>query len=206
MTFTSPVPPEMLEAAEARTEHIDIKLAQTPKELEGVFRLNHQIYAEELGQDVATGTGQLVDRHRDKSDYLIAKDGDQIVGMVAITRPGHIFSIESSLGDRGVVMALRSQMCEFRRLAIIPEYRRSGLYIRMVEAMARYCIRHRIPYALISAIEGNVELYRRGGFMPFDRPFCKGGVHYQPMIGAMPKADAAILHAHLQTAREPCPA
>ena len=126
--------------------------------------------------------------------------------MAAITRPGHVFSLESSLSERGLIAGLRNYMCEFRRMAIAPTYRGGGLYIRMVDALARYCIRHQIPYVLISAIDGKVELYRRAGFKPFDRPFCKGGVRYQPMIGAMPKTDHAVLHPHLHADREACPA
>jgi ribosomal protein S18 acetylase RimI-like enzyme len=182
MSLISPVPRDLLAASQRRTSHITIKRADTPEEFDGVFRLNYYTYVEELGQDASTATGCLVDPRRDTSVYLVAKDAEQVIGMVAITLPGHPFSLETSLADPSLVTGLRDQACEFRRLAILPAYRHHGLYLRLAEALAQYCVQHQIPYVFIAAIEHNVGLYTKLGFVPFDRPFAKGRVWYQPMM------------------------
>jgi GNAT superfamily N-acetyltransferase len=182
MPLISPIPRDLLTASQRRTPHITIKRADTPEEFNGVFRLNYHTYVEELGQDVGTATGCLVDPRCDTSVYLVAKDAEQVIGMAAITPPGHPFSLETSLADPSLVTALRDQACEFHRLAVLPAYRHHGLYIRLAEALAQYGVQHHIPYVFIAAIEHNVGLYTKLGFVPFDRPFAKGRVRYQPMM------------------------
>ncbi|MGH9160755.1 MAG: GNAT family N-acetyltransferase [Vicinamibacteraceae bacterium] len=180
----SPVPRDILAASERRTSRLTIKRAETPEELQGLFRLNYRTYVEELGQDARSETGALVDPFHDSSVYFIAKDGQVVVGMAAITLPGHTFSMEKSLADPSIIWRLRDRACEFRRLALHAAYRRSGLYVRLVEALAQYCVQHDIPCVFIAAIERHVGLYAKLGFEPFDRPFSKGRVRYQPMMHA----------------------
>ncbi|HEY7495665.1 MAG TPA: GNAT family N-acetyltransferase [Candidatus Tectomicrobia bacterium] len=193
MPLTSPVPRALLAASQRRTPHITIKRAETPVEFDGVFQLNYHTYVVELGQDVSAVTGYLVDPRCDTSVYLVAKEAEQVVGMAAITPPGHPFSLETSLADPRLVAILRHQACEFRRLAVLPAYRHTGLYIRLAEALAQHCIQHHIPYVFIAALESNVGLYTKLGFVPFDRPFVKGCVRYQPMICVAPNVDATVI-------------
>ncbi len=131
-----------------------------------------------------------------KCVYIVAKKENLIIAMAAITRPGNIFSMESSLENPGIMARVRKEACEFRRVAVAPEYRKGNVYVLLVEALAQYCIEYNIPYVFTSAIVENVKLYEKSGFFAFDKPFTKGRAVYQPMMGAMPGANDAILLSH----------
>ncbi len=197
----SPIPKRLIVAVRKRIPDIMIKYAETDDEFERIYRLNHETYAIELGQEHVTENGRLLDKLQDRCDYLIAKKEDKIVGMAAITRPGNVFSIESSLEDTGIVARVRKDACEFRRVAIIPEYRNQGLYVLLIESMAQYCIKNNISYAFTSAIVDNVGLYEKAGFYSFDNQFSKGRATYQPMMGAMPGVCDTILRSHVKNAK-----
>ncbi len=197
MSFISPVPPRILAVARKRTAGIEVKHADSAEEFEEVYRLNHATYAVELGQEPCTDDQRLLDKHQEKCVYIVAKKYQEVIGMAAITRPGNIFSLESSVKDPSIMARIRHEACEFRRVAVAPRYRHGGVYILLVEALAQYCIEHHIPYVFTSAVADHVTLYEKSGFFMFDRPFTKGRATYQPMMGAMPGASNQKLRAYL---------
>ena len=196
MNYSSPVPPRLLEVARKRTPGIEVRYAGTAGEFEEIYRLNHATYAVELGQEDCTSDQRLMDKLQEKCVYIVAKKDNKTIAMAAITRPGNVFSLESSVKDPGIMERVRNEACEFRRVAIAAEYRNGGVYILLVEALAQYCIEQQIPYVFTSAIMDNVKLYEKSGFFAFDRPFRKGRATYQPMMGAMPGASDSVLRSH----------
>lgn len=201
MKLQSPVPKRLVEAAKKRIPDIIVKYAESDDEFEQIYRLNHETYANELGQEPATQDGRLLDKLQDRCDYLIAKKEDKLVGLAAITRPGNVFSLESSLDDPSIVARVKKDACEFRRVAIVPEFRYQGLYVLLIESLAQYCIKNNISYVFTSAIVDNVKLYKKAGFFTFDKQFSKGRAIYQPMIGAMPGACDTILRSHIKNTK-----
>ncbi len=201
MKLRSPTPKRLLEAVRKRMPDITMKYAETDDEFEKIYRLNHETYANELGQEQVTEDGRLLDKLQDRCDYIIAKKEDKIVGMTAITRPGNVFSIESSLEDPSIVARVRKDACEFRRVAIIPEYRHQGLYVLLMESLAQYCIKNTISYVFGSAHVDNVRLYEKVGFFSFDKQFSKGRATYQPMVAVVPGACDTILRSHVKNTK-----
>ena len=72
MHLTSPVPRELLAASQCRTPHITIKMADTPEELHGVFRLNYQTYRYRTYTHVSRGYWRVLQeciqaRHMDRA-------------------------------------------------------------------------------------------------------------------------------------------
>src|SRR6266852_1601010 len=99
-----------------------VKLAETEAEYRGLRRLNHQIFALELGQHEATPDGLLTDRFEDRSRYIIALRDEAVIGMVAIhDKPP--FSIEQRLADASVLDRIPGRKLEVRLLAIHPAHR-----------------------------------------------------------------------------------
>jgi histidinol-phosphate aminotransferase len=161
---------------------IHVKLAETEAEFAQIHAINFQVYALELGQDHAPeGAEQLVDPRLDKTTYIIAKDGEKVVGMLGLTPPGARFSIEDSLEGVGVPAAERAEAIEIRRLALLPDYRGRRIFPRILLFLQDYAAPRRYRIGYISAIEGRIPDYLRMGFRPFGQPFTKGAVRYQPM-------------------------
>ena len=121
---------------------IRFKEANTAEEIEQIHRLNHQVFAEEVGQHPQTADGRLIDRFHLRNRYFIATQGDLVVGMISV-HDGPDFSVESRLKDVSVLRALRAPL-EVRLLAIRPEYRNRSILLGLGWMMWRYAVEHRL--------------------------------------------------------------
>ena len=104
---------------------VHFKPAETAEEIEQVHRLNHSIFAEEVGQHAPTADGRLVDKFHSRNRYFIATLGGELVGMVS-AHDGPEFSIAGRLKDLSTLKALRAPL-EIRLLAILPRFRKRSI-------------------------------------------------------------------------------
>src|SRR5215210_8492606 len=74
------------------------KIACEASELEQIHRLNHATLAEEIPQHPRSVDGTLVDRFHDQNTYVVALDGDRVVGMLAV-RTDRPFSLDAKVPD-----------------------------------------------------------------------------------------------------------
>lgn len=160
-----------------------IKIADTPDEIEQVHRLNHETFVEEIPQHAGTSGGRLVDAHHERNTYFVAKAGEQVVGMIALTRSkGDRFNVDEKMSDPSRLDPYRGSAAEIRLLAVRKEFRRTLLFMRLMLSFAEYCIAQGFRYAVISGLDKNEALYRRLGFLPVDRPVQRGQACYIPMV------------------------
>src|ERR1035441_5240255 len=99
---------------------IQFKRADTADEMEQIHRLNHSIFAEEIGQHPKTEDGHLIDRFHDRNLYFVGCKDGEVIGMVSV-HDGPEFSVASRLRDASQLAALRAPL-EVRLLAIRPEF------------------------------------------------------------------------------------
>jgi hypothetical protein len=158
------------------------KQAETEAEFEQIFRLNHSVFAAELGQYTAESSERLVDKFHDKNQYVIALEADRVVAMIAIhTQPP--YSVAEKLADPRVLDALGS-LAEIRLLAIDPAHRHGTLLRRLFVAVYE---RSRGHDAIV--ISGRVEeqaIYRSLGFRPLGPPVSSGAAEFIPMAVRVP--------------------
>ena len=162
------------------------KPAETAEEFAQVFRLNHEVFAAELGQHAVRPSEQLVDKFHDKNRYVIALEGDRVVAMIAFhDQPP--YSVAEKLAEPRTLDSLGS-LAEIRLLAIDPEHRHGtllrGLFVAVYErSLAKDAI----------VISGRVEeqaMYHSLGFRPLGPPVRSGGAEFVPM--AVRVADLAV--------------
>ena len=159
---------------------ITVRMATAPGEIEQAQALNVDTYARELAQEsveAAEGFGAKADGAR----YVIAKRGDEVVGMLVIMPPGTRFSIEDSLDDPRVVADNRHCSMEVRRLAVKPHLRGAGVYFRLCAFTYSYAIERGIKHIFLSARAGQTKMYADIGAHVIGRPFTKGHCEYVPM-------------------------
>jgi hypothetical protein len=63
---------------------LHVKLATEDWEFEAIHRLNYRIFVEEIPQHAPNGDGRLVDRFHAENSYVIAREGDRVLGMLAL--------------------------------------------------------------------------------------------------------------------------
>jgi ribosomal protein S18 acetylase RimI-like enzyme len=162
---------------------IHVEIAHGPKAMAELRRLNHLVYAEELGQDQLQQSGHsLVDPRMEQGICLVARAAGQAIGMLAMTLPDQPFSIEDAVGELPLTPAQRNRTVELRRLAVLSEWRGRGAYPLLVDASVAYCLDSGNKLGVISAIVDNIGLYERLGFRSFGQRLRKGQAEYQPML------------------------
>jgi aspartate aminotransferase-like enzyme len=155
------------------------KEAETPFEIEQVHRLNHLVFAEEIGQHATTSDGYLIDRFHQRNHYFIALKDGALVGMVSV-HDGPDFSISSRLSDASVLRHLRSPL-EVRLLAILPDLREGSLLAGFLWQVNAYAKAHGYSDLLISGIVEREPMYARLGFRPLGPPVRCGAAEFVPM-------------------------
>src|ERR1035437_6233826 len=158
---------------------IQFKEAETPDEVEQIHRLNHRIFAEEIGQHSQTANGRLIDRFHDRNRYFIACKDGALVGMVSV-HDGPEFSIAGRLADAGVLRELRAPL-EVRLLAILPEVRDGSLVAGLFSQVDAYAKTHGYSDLLISGIVDRQPMYAKMGFRPMGPAVVCGKAAFVPM-------------------------
>src|SRR5258707_10166243 len=143
---------------------MQFKEAETPDEIEQIHRLNHRVFAEEVGQHARTADGRLIDRFHDQNRYFIACKSGALVGMVSV-HDGPEFSIASRLKDLSVLRELRAPL-EIRLLAILPKFRKRSILAGLFWQVANYGRTRHYSGLLISGIAEPLPMYWKLGFRP----------------------------------------
>lgn len=158
---------------------IEFRRAKTEAEFEAIHRLNHRIFAEEVGQHGRRADGRLVDRFHENNAYFIACRDGELVGMVSV-HAGPEFSVSSRLGDAESLKALRAPL-EVRLLAILPEYREGAVVAGLFSQVDAYARAHGYSDLLISGIAEREGMYRKLGFRPMGPAVPCGEAAFVPM-------------------------
>jgi aspartate aminotransferase-like enzyme/predicted N-acetyltransferase YhbS len=157
------------------------KLASEASELEQIHRLNHATFAEEIPQHAGDpATGVLVDRFHDENTYVIALDGDRLVGMVAL-RGRRPFSLDAKLENLDSHLPAGRSLCEVRLLAVAKERRKGPVFRGLMRLLVEHGRRQGYDFAVISGTVRQLKLYSHLGFTPFGPLVGPPEARFQPM-------------------------
>ena len=158
---------------------VHFKPAESAEEIEQVHRLNHRIFAEEVGQHPRTPDGRLIDKFHSRNRYFIARHGNELVGMVS-AHDGPDFSISSRLKDVSALKALRAPL-EIRLLAILPRFRKRSILAGLFWQVRSYARAHHYSDLLISGIVERLPMYEKMGFRAMGPAVQCGSAAFVPM-------------------------
>lgn len=168
-------------------DRLTFKVASEAEEFEQVHRLNYRTFVEEIPQHPPNDARLLVDRFHDENCYLLCLDGRQVVGMMAM-RSRRPFSLDDKVAELDSYLPRGAAVCEFRLLAVEPEYRKPGVFARLLRFAAGEAIQRGNTLAVASGTVRQTRLYARMGFIPFARPVGPAEARYQPMYLTLPVA------------------
>ena len=158
---------------------VRFKPANTVEDIEQVHRLNHRIFAEEVGQHPRTPDGRLIDKFHDRNRYFTATCGSELVGMISV-HDGPEFSITSRLEDVSALKALRAPL-EIRLLAILPRFRKRSILAGLFWQVRSYARAHHYSDLLISGIVERLPMYEKMGFKAMGPAVPCGAAAFVPM-------------------------
>ena len=175
------------------------RLASGERELEQLHALHYRAFVEEIPQHAPKGDRRHIDRFHDENVYVVAVDGERIVGSVAI-RARRPFSLDAKLPDLDAHLPANRRLCEVRLLNILPEHRHSGVLPGLLTAVTDYARAEKIDAAVISATTRQLRLYGRLGFVPFGPLVGTASAPFQPMVLTI---EALRRHASARTSLPP---
>ncbi|MBI5083811.1 MAG: GNAT family N-acetyltransferase [Acidobacteria bacterium] len=174
--------------------------AESQADLDGIRRLNHLIFAEEIGQYGVAADGRLVDKHEARSRFFIALCDGGVVGMVcACAVPP--YSIESRLADPRLLDDLPHPLVEVRLLAVHPEHRNRLVFLGVLGSLTAWAVDCGFGAMLISGVTERLEMYTRMGFRPLGPPVAGGKAMFTPMalrLSEMPERIRTDLKRYLR--------
>ena len=156
------------------------KIAETAAEFEQIFRLNYKTFVEEIPQHEQNEERRLVDKFHAENTYLTCRDGDRLLGMLAI-RDKRPFSLDLKLKNLDSYLPPYNSLCEIRLLAVEPDRRRTRVFAGLILMMAKYCDEHEYDLGIMSGTTRQLKMYRHLGFTSFGPQVGKEGAYYQPM-------------------------
>jgi GNAT superfamily N-acetyltransferase len=156
------------------------KIADDAREVEAIHRLNYRTFVLEIPQHPANAEQRLVDRFHAENTYLVALDGDELAGMLAL-RTRRPFSLDLKLPDLDTLLPPAGRIGEVRLLAVDPRYRRSRVLPGLFALLERECLVRALDLLIVSATTRQRRLYERLGFVPFGPLVGHEGAWFQPM-------------------------
>jgi aspartate aminotransferase-like enzyme len=145
-----------------------------------VSRLLYQTFVEEIPQHPSNPEGRHVDRFHDENRYVVAKHGEEVIGVIAIrgTRP---FSLDQKLGPVDTMLPAGRRVCELRLLAVKPTHRTGPVFKGLVDSVVQVGRADGYDLAIISGTLRQTKLYRHLGFQPFGPQVGTDEAPFQPM-------------------------
>ncbi len=153
------------------------------RDIDSVYSLRHEVYADELGQYEKNKNKSLIDNHQVKSTYILANQNKKLVGFVGVTSPDSPkFSFEASLPKTELSFGLDNTF-EIRALTVKQSSRGEKIANFLMYSAFRW-IQSRGGKRIISMGRIDVlDIYLKLGMQKYNKNFQAGEVAYE-LIGA----------------------
>lgn len=163
------------------------KIASHPDEFAQIHSLNYRTFVEEIPQHAPNPDKRLIDKFHHENTYYICLDGQRLVGMLA-ARAKRPFSIDDKVPDLDKWLPAGTHPCEFRLLAVEPEFRSGSVFADLLHFATSESIKLGYNLAVVSGTIRQARLYKRMGFVAFANPVGTEKALYQPMYLSLPSA------------------
>jgi aspartate aminotransferase-like enzyme len=159
---------------------LTFKIAREPRELEQVHTLQYKAFVEEIPQHTPNEQERHVDRFHDENTYIVALDGERVIGSVAF-RCRRPFSLDGKLPNLDAYLPSDHNCCEVRLLNIAKQHRTGNVLPGLLSAVWDFATSQGYDCAVISATTRQLKLYSHMGFVPFGPLVGTKEAPFQPM-------------------------
>ena len=156
-----------------------VKIA-SEQEFDKIYELNHEIFAEEIPHHEKQPDGRLIDSFHNKNTYIIALDGDELIGMICYN-PVRPFSLDKKMDNLDNYLPAHTKLVELRLFSVKKNRRKQGVALAMLKVLIPSLVKQGYDLGVISASLKELELYNAIGGVPFASLVGTQEVPYQPM-------------------------
>jgi len=179
MTSTLTATPPSCSNRRTDEDYFELRLA-TPEDRRTIYRMRHEVYAEEIGQHGVNEEGLPTDALDGANIYLVAACGDEIGGFVSVTPPAvGSYSIDKYFARGDLPFPVGVGLFEVRLLTVGKAYRGSRVATLLMVAAFRWVEAHGGSRIVAIGRREVLSLYLRGGLLDCGLEVKSGAVHYR---------------------------
>ncbi len=147
-----------------------------------IYRLRHDVYAEELGQHATNHDGLLKDSLDEFNEYVVLFDGATLIGCLSLTPPGHgHFSVDRYVAREKWPFAESATLYEIRLLTVRHSARKSLATAILLYAGFRTLETRGAERIIGMGRRELMDFYRSLGFRQLSEAIPSGAQHFHFM-------------------------
>jgi len=180
--------------------NIDVALATTD-DREHIYAARYEVYARELRQHSENDRRSLRDPLDERNEYIVAKQGDEMLGFISLTPPGGKYSIDKYFDREHLALAFDKQLYEVRLLTVLSPHRGRLVASLLMYCALRYVESHGGSQLVAIGRREVLDLYTKCGMKGLGITTQAGEVHYELMTASTDEVHTAISGHALQLNR-----
>lgn len=168
----------------------------TPSDRPAIYRMRHEVYAQELGQHEANTEQVLSDSLDAFNHYITAYIADELVGFISITPPGFgKYSIDKYIARDAVPVPFEDALYEFRILTVAKHHRSSRLAGTLIYAAFRWTEERLGKHIIAMGRTDILSIYLKFGMQPLNLQIKSGAVTYE-LLKSTTERQRAVVERH----------
>ena len=162
-----------------------------------IYKLRHQVYAEELRQHETTDDQKLSDSLDGFNDYIVAKIDGRLVGFVSITPPGSAsYSLDKYLARENVDLSFDEGLYEMRILTVARPHRGTRLAAALMYAAGRWAEERNGTHLVVMGRVEVLSIYLKHGFRPLGHQIKAGAVTFELLSASIQQLRTTVERRH----------
>ena len=173
------------------SKRIRVALVQ-PDDRPLIYAARHEIYARELRQHSENPKSSLSDPLDERNEYIVAKQGDELLGFVSLTPPGGLYSIDKYFRREQLPLEFNDGLYEVRLLSVLSAHRGRLVAPLLMYAALRYVGSHGGSRLVAIGRREVMDLYTRCGMKPHGITTKAGAVQFDLMTASIGEVNSTI--------------
>jgi histidinol-phosphate/aromatic aminotransferase/cobyric acid decarboxylase-like protein len=162
---------------------MSVSIATTARDREDIYRLRHDVYAEELEQYESRPDGVLPDSTDIRGSYIITYVDKTLAGFVGITPPGSPrYSVDKYFTRDGIPITFNNRLYEIRALTVRRPYRGSHIAGCLMYAAFRWIQARGGEHIMSMGRRDVVDMYLRLGLNLIGQSVKCGAITYDLLV------------------------
>jgi histidinol-phosphate/aromatic aminotransferase/cobyric acid decarboxylase-like protein len=155
----------------------------TEVDRQAIYKIRHEIYAQELNQHSKNLTGQLTDDLDRENHYIVARYGKQIIGFISITCPNSkAYSVDKYFSRSAIPFPFDEFLYEIRLLTVLKNNRNGNTALILMFAAFRWVQSHGGRNIVAICRTDLIEMYCKAGLRPLALRAQSGQLNYELCI------------------------
>jgi histidinol-phosphate/aromatic aminotransferase/cobyric acid decarboxylase-like protein len=175
-----------------------------PSDRPAIYRMRHDVYAQELGQHKTTPEHLLSDSLDDFNQYITAHIDGELAGFISITPPGFgKYSIDKYIAREAVPVPFDDALYEFRILTVSRPHRSSRLAGTLIYAAFRWIEERNGKNIICMGRKEILSIYLKFGMQPMNLQVKSGALTFE-LLKSTTERQRMVVERHHRFLKNVC--